>query len=353
MRTLVRGLVLLAAVATVGSCTLTSTPTASNTPTPTPKATRKSSEAPKRTPAPHIVSSTAEHVAGGVTGLAVRDGTIWALEASSAGHPGWLLRGTSKDPRFHRFAKVGTYAGGLAVTADREWVVNGTGSPRDKAFRSGTVDEYDTKGQVLHEYLVPNAVSVVAKGHRAWVMVLEPGTGVTRIDVLTNGTATKLTQLTPNAIANNGNNTLALRTDGRLVAITMTAKAPHVWVLDAKSGRYISSTAIAINGTPSLAIVGDSAYVSAAATDGGVVFVQGSTARTLPNCGRYTQGVAASTGLAWTLDELHDRVDGVARVSSAGCGDYLQVPDVDGSRAMVASGHDLWVLTTIRLYLIR
>jgi hypothetical protein len=307
------------------------------------------------------MSSTRPGAPGGTTGLVVVGSIIWALDDSSAGRPGYLMRATTTSPHLKRVAQVGTYASGLAATRDRVWVVNGTGDPRDHAYKDSTVDEFDTSAHLLHEYRLVGAVSVAARGLKAWVNVPQgspkatpgfPGFGSTTIDELSGGHIRSLTTIWWTVIAQAP--MLGVLSNGQLATVTSgLGDSTKVWFIDSNTGRHIATTSVNLSGLPSLTIDGTDVLISVTSVaTGGIAMVTPTTARVLVRCGNPTS-VAASTLGAWTLSTKDSGAPAVARISETGCGPRTTLSGAGGTAQVTADGTSAWVLSLTSLSRVR
>jgi hypothetical protein len=286
----------------------------------------------------------------------VSGGVIWALEDSSAGRPGYLLRASTTRPKLVRVVKVGTYASGLAVTRDRVWVVNGTADPRDHAYKDSTVDEFRSDGRLLHEYRLAGAVSIAARGQTAWVNVPQsaptgtsqpPKHGSTAIDELSAGRIKPVTTIWWTVTGDAP--MLGLLPNGQLATVTSGPEGmTKVWFIDPNTARHAATT-VKLAGVPSLAIDGNDVLVAVSSVaTGGIARVTATTSRLIPGCGN-PQGVAASTTGDWALNDTDNGAPGVARISARGCGAETTLSGVNGVAQIASDRSSAWVLSLTRL----
>ena len=336
---------------TQSSASLSASATATVTSQQTPSSTPPAPVVPAR---PSVVSNTKPGAPGGTVGLVLANGVLWGLDDSGAGQPGYLLRATTAHPHLVRVAKIGTYASGLAVTNDRVWVVNGSGDPRDHAYKDSTIDEFDTSARLLREYKVPGAASITARGHDAWVNIpqsappVTAGLGSTAIDALSAGRVRHLTNIAWTVAAQAP--TIGLLPDGRLVTLTSgSGDTTSVWFLDPSTGRHLATTTVELSGLASLAVRGNDVLVAVGSvTTGGVADVTATTARVLPHCGN-PDSVAASVSSQWALSTVAQGAVAVSRVTSAGCGPLLTLGGAGGTAQIAADGPTAWILSVASL----
>lgn len=320
-------------------------------PNPTTSASSSTAPSPSAGSGVRVVSSTPVVLPGGAAGLVVVGQTLWALEPSSAGQPGQLLRATTADPRLGVVASVGTYASGLAATPTRVWVAAPGSDPRDHAVLSDTVQEFDNAGHLLRSYHVLGASAVAASGDTAWVLAYQ-SSGTARVYELSAGAMRPLATLGTANPPPPGVNPMQLTGDGGLaVAVTNVAGAGipvRLWLLDAATGATRSRVDLPFPGWASVAVQGSRVLVAGSAEagqGGGVVAVQGEKVTTLDGCPTdRALAVAASTQQAWLLDT---ETGGTWLLGATGCapGRLTQpATPLGGAATLAVPDQDAWVL---------
>lgn len=239
----------------------------------------------------------------------------------------------------------------LAVADDRVWVVNATGDPREAMRRTGTIQEFDAEGRLLHAYHVADAVSVLATGRRAWAEVI-PSNGVGAIVALSNGTATAVSTFPAPAVAPPGTRGMVQTASGALALGVRKGNALELRFVDAATGSTQAAVDTNLEGLVSLAATaGGVAMAAGNVTAGGVVIVRQGRATRIAGCGRTVAQLAAGPSATWAVayaEGLPQRT-AVRTVAEGGCSPPLYLTSPGGS-AQLAVGRDAWVLTQTDLY---
>jgi hypothetical protein len=245
------------------------------------------------------------------------------------------------------------------------WVVNDAADPRDKAFRAGTVDEFDRTGRLLHEYRVAASVpfGIAADGDDAYLLV-GGDAGSVRVRHLHAGSAATVAVVTPGAdtmwIG------LAQTTDHRLwiQGFDSAANAERLWTVDPGSGTvseplllpfdsWTAGRSIAAHGKRIVAI-GNPGEGPGRPT---VVMVDAGGVHQLAGCPSWPRSVTASGDGAWLTSDPNESTGHAATetsvqpVTETACGLGLRLPDDRSSNPVIgawASG--VWVLSSTHLY---
>jgi hypothetical protein len=278
-------------------------------PSPTPTATAPTTPPPS--PAPTalgtpVVEFTGLGVDGAVgVGFAANgtDHSIWIAAAAATGRPGTLYYASPETPNPTPVAELGRYANDLAVTTTREWVANrGTDTPGTPT-KPNTVQEFDTSGQLLHEYPVPGLLYVAARGSDAWALAQEGDRAV--VYRLSGGDLRRLTDLAGVTDIEPGSHHLAVRRDGRVLALAQDAasKGFALWSIDPTTGAHDAPTPVPFTRGPmSVGVNGDRVLVSGNQNTAGLltlVSVDAAGVRPITNCGNWPVTLAANDDGAW------------------------------------------------------